>query len=483
MHDSLLSAYEPKCFFHWFEEVSAIPRPSFHEEKIVEFMRRFAEERKLCCEIDEAGNVLMTLPASPGYEAQPSILLQGHMDMVCVKDEGVEHDFMTDPIKMRLEDDILYGCGTTLGADNAVALATMLSIADDSTIPHPPLELLFTVAEERGLYGIRHFDMGRIKSRRMVNIDCGYSHEMCICGAGSVAGEIHRDYPVEAPASQDFLTLRFFGGQGGHTGIRIHLGRACCANLSGELLRELQQKMPVQLGSFGTSSMLGSIISNFTTTFAVPAGRGVEAVETLRSYWESIRHRFAVSDPGVQCEVSPAGSESVLCAADSRNVISALHLFHTGAQKHDGVHTNFVISSSSINPSSLKAGKLELDFRIRSVDNAQREMLFARYTDIAALLGMDLVAVDRFPGWPPIEDSPLQLLFKKHHRRLFSEEIVIDRMHAGIEAGLIVGALPDMDAVGISPTSTNAHTTDETLHCREVKPFWDLLLAVLADKE
>ena len=482
MHDSLLSAYEPKCFFHWFEEVSAIPRPSFHEEKIVEFMRRFAEERKLCCEIDEAGNVLMTLPASPGYEAQPSILLQGHMDMVCVKDEGVEHDFMTDPIKMRLEDDILYGCGTTLGADNAVALATMLSIADDSAIPHPPLELLFTVAEEKGLYGIRHFDMGRIKSRRMVNIDCGYSHEMCICGAGSVASEIRKDYPVEAPCGQDFLTLRFFGGQGGHTGVRIHLGRACCGNLTGELLRELQQRMPVQLSSFGTTSMLGSVMSNFTTTFAVPAGRGEEAADFLRSYWESIRHRFAASDPAVQCEVSAAEAANVISAADSRSVISVLHLFHTGAQKHDGVYFNYIISSSSLSPSSLRDGKLMIDFRIRSVDNAQREMLFGRYADMAALLGMDLVAVDRFPGWPPIEDSPLQQLFKRYHRNLFNKEIVIDRMHAGIEAGLIVGAIPDMDAVGISPTSTNAHTTDETLHCKEVKPFWDLLLAVLADK-
>ena len=483
MHDSLLSAYEPKCFFHWFEEVSAIPRPSFHEEKIVEFMRRFAEERKLCCEIDEAGNVLMTLPASPGYEAQPSLMLQGHMDMVCVKDEGVEHDFLNDPIKMRLVDDILYGCGTTLGADNAVALATMLSIADDPAIPHPTLELLFTVAEEKGLYGIRHFDMSRIKSRRMVNIDCGYSHEMCICGAGSVACEIRKDYAVEAPRGQDFLKLHFFGGQGGHTGVRIHLGRACCGNLSGELLRELQQKMPVQLGSFGTTGMLGSVLSNFSCVFAVPAGRGEEAAAFLRSYWEGIRHRFAVSDPGVQCEVSAAPAESVLCAADSRSVISALYLFHTGAQKHDGVYTNFVISSSSIGPSFLKDGKLEIDFRIRSVDNSQREMLFGRYADIAALLGMDLVDVDRFPGWPPIEDSPLQQLFKKHHRALFGEEIGIERMHAGIEAGLIVGTIPDMDAIGISPTSTNAHTTAETLHCREVKPFWDLLLAVLADKE
>lgn len=482
MHDSLLSAYEPKCFFHWFEEVSAIPRPSFHEEKIVEFMRRFAEERKLCCEIDEAGNVLMTLPASPGYEAQPSLMLQGHMDMVCVKDEGVEHDFLTDPIKMRLEDDILYACGTTLGADNAVALATMLSIADDPTIPHPQLELLFTVAEEKGLYGIRHFDMSRIQSRRMVNIDSGYSHQMCICGAGSVACEIRKEYELEEAGNQDFLTLDFFGGQGGHTGIRIHLGRACCANLTGELLRELGQKMPVQLASFGTTGMLGSVLGNFHCHFAVPAGRGEEAADFLRRYWEGIRHRFEVSDPGVQCEVKGAEAASVLSAADSRNVISALHLFHTGALKHDGVHMDFVIASSSIGPSFLREGKLAMDIRIRSVDNSIREMLFGRYTDIAALLGMDLVDTDRFPGWPPIEDSPLQTLFRKHHRALFGEEIVIERMHAGIEAGLIVGALPDMDAIGISPTSTNAHTTAETLHCKEVKPFWDLLLAVLADK-
>ena len=479
MTNGLLSGYEPNGFFHWFEEISKIPRPSYHEEKMTALLVQFAQERNLCYKADASGNVLIKLPATPGYEEKPAILLQGHMEMVCVKDEGVEFDFTKEPIRMRIEGNLLRACGTTLGADNATGVATMLALADDSSIPHPPMELLFTVKEEVGLLGIREVDMGAIRARRMVNLDSGYSHILCVSGVGCTKCVIDEKLDTASGEGLSALSLEISGGLGGHSGICIHLGRACAGNVAGELLHTLAQKMPVYLQDITTGS---AILKYAKVNFAVAAGREEEAAAFIRATWEQIKQRYKTTDSGVVCTVAQEGAAHAVTAADvSRRIIDLLYLFHTGAHKHDGTDTAIVVTSGCIISCALSDGNLNFRYNIRSTDDAVRDLFLGRYGEIARLLGFELKVIDQYPGWPVRQNSEMQERFKAAHRELFGEEITIQHMHGGVEVGVVMGALPDMDAVGISPTATNAHTTAEDLHLDEVKPFWELLCKVLRD--
>ena len=479
MKKRLLSGYEPEGFFHWFEEISQIPRPSFQEEQITAFLVRFAEERNLYCKADPGGNVLIKLPATPGYEEKPAILLQGHMDMVCVKDEGVEFDFSKEPIRMRIEGNLLRACGTTLGADNATGVATMMALADDRSLCHPPMELLFTVREEVGMQGIREFDMSNIQARRMVNLDSGYSHVLCVSGAGCAKCAIDEKLDTVSGEGLSALSLEISGGLGGHSGIRIHLGRACAGNVAGELLHALVQTMPVYLQTITTGT---AIMSYAKVTFAVEAGREAEASDLILTTWETVKKRYETTDCGVACTVVREGAADAVIPADaSRRVIDLLYLFHTGAHKHDGHDTAIVVASGNIAACSLNGGELRYRYNIRSTDDTVRELLVGRYGETARLLGFDLYLLDRYPGWPVRQDSEMKRRFMAAHRELFGEEITVEHMHAGVEVGVVMGAIPDMDAVGISVTATNAHTTAEDLHLDQVKPFWDLLTKVLRD--
>jgi len=484
MQKSLLSDYRPQGFFTWFELISRVPRESCHEQAITDFLMRFAEERDISCEADGMGNVMMMLAASSGYETQPALLLQAHADMVCVKDEGVDFDFSSEPIRMRIDGNMLCACGTSLGADNAVGMATMLAIADDGDICHPRLELLFTVQEEVEMQGIRHYDLTRISARHMINLDSGYTHEMCVCGAGAAACVISENMQQAPVSGWDGLTLEISGGLGGHTGVRIHRGRACAANLTGELLDALLTVMPIRLASIFTPDGTSSILGSCKTEFYVSNGRAAEARILILDRWGKLYTRYRDTDPDVCCTVDAIEVDrATLDLADTKSAVALLYLLHTGAQKHDGNNPAVVVASSSICHAALKDGTLEIFYRIRSIDDTIIEMLVGRYSKIVSLLGMTLRVIDRYPGWPLRTDSVMQRRFIDAHKALFGYELAIEYMHAGVEVGVVVGGVPDMDAIGISPTATGAHTTKEALHLDEVEPFWKLLLDVLKYKE
>ena len=483
MKSKLLKGYEPAAFFKWFEALCAIPHGSRNEKEITDFLVNFAEERSFPYYRDEMHNLLVRVPATKGYEDQPALLLQAHTDMVCKCDEGVEIDFETQPVTLEIVGNMLKGKGTTLGADDLTGVAFMLAMAEGKDIPHPPLELLFTAQEEIGLLGIRAFDKGQITAKRMINFDSGYSHTMCVCSAGASKLEITRRFPVQPAEGMTHLRLDLSGGRGGHAGIKIHVGRACMANLTGELLHELGKRMPVQVSSLGTAGA-SAILGKFFAEFAVPAGKEAEATDFLKKYWNHVFCRFEESDPDIQLEVSPlAASPNVLSLSDTKCAVDLLYLIHTGALKHHGENPNIIIASSSIRSATLENGEYVFRFSVLSCDDTVRELLVGRYEEIINLLGYELTVQDAYSGWRLQRESPLQDSVARNHLELFGKEIDVEYVHGGIEVGIIKGAIPELDAVGISPTSTNAHTTSEVLHLEEVQPFWDLMLRVIAEKQ
>lgn len=483
MNSRLLKGYEPEAFFRWFEALCAIPHGSRNEKEITDFLVNFAETRDYPYYRDEMQNLLVRVPATEGYENQPTLLLQAHTDMVCKCDEGVEIDFKTQPVTLKIVGNMLKGKGTTLGADDLTGVAFMLAIAEGKDIPHPPLELLFTAQEEIGLLGVRAFDKSQITAKRMINFDSGYSHTMCVCSAGASKLEITRSFLVQPAKDMSHLRLDLSGGRGGHAGIKIHVGRACMANLTGELLHELGKQMPVYVSALNTAGA-SAILSKFSAEFAVPAGKETEAAAFLKQYWTQICCRFEESDPDIQMEITPlAESSDVLSLTDTRCVIDLLYLIHTGALKHHGENPNIIIASSGIRSAELNNGEYVFRFSVLSCDDTVRDLMVGRYEEIISLLGYELTVLDVYSGWRLQKESKLQESVARNHLELFGKEIDIEYVHGGIEVGVIKGAIPELDAVGISPTATNAHTTAEVLHIDEVQPFWDLMLRVIAEKQ
>ncbi len=482
MKNEILSDLKPTEFFHWFEVVSKIPRGSGNEQGMIDFLRQFADERELSWDVDAAGNVLMTVPATEGYEQEPPVLFQAHMDIVCAKEADVDFDFEKEPIRMVIKGDRICAEGTTLGADNAVGLATMLALADAQDIPHPELELLFTVEEEVGLQGIRKFDLKRIRSRRMINMDCGDSHVVCVSSAGRIAAVIDRHFETKpVPAEFASMEIAVTGGIGGHNGIMINKGRACAGNLIGDLLVPLAD-LPVQLCAIRSGET--AILKECSAVIALPRDLAGAAQTSLTERFEKIRKIYERTDPDLNLEITTkAGTGTMLSATDSDRIAKTLSLLRTAPVRLDGADPRIVITSGSLGVIALQDGQFALNFEIQSSSDADRDLLYEKYRFILEAFDLELVASDTYSGWPEQDRSPFRDRFNQVHRHLFGSDLELERIHGGIEVGIIVGAIPDMDAVGIAPTATGAHTPKECLFIDEVAPFWALLKAVLARKD
>ncbi len=477
-----LENLKPKGFFKWFEEITRIPHGSGHEERIAAFLENFAAERGLACMKDEMNNILFRVPATPGYENEPSVLLQGHMDMVWAKDATATVDLETDPLELCVCGNELKAKGTTLGADDGVAIATMLAIADDDTIAHPALECFCTVEEETGLIGIHNADLSVIQSRRMINLDAGSSHEICVSAVGAKMVSVEKKFQSCTEEGLTQLHLRLFGGLGGHAGILSHKNRACCINIMGELLFMLSRQMPVYLGEVIAEGP--SIHGSCEVYASVPAERVAEAESLLQTQFCDINGRYGKTDPNLALAVSAQEkTKTILSAEDSANIIRLMFLLHTGVRKSDADDLSLIITSSTFSKISLTVGKFTASFSVRSLDNSVGELWYYRTEELLRMLGFRAVIKHEFTAWPGSDNCVMQNRFAEEHRRLFGEDIKILHLHASIEANVLIGQIPDMDAVGIQPTAVDFHTPEETLFIDQVQPFWDLLLAVLARKD
>lgn len=477
---SEIEKLEPKAFFKWFCAVSKIPRGSRKEQHIIAYLQEFARQRNIYCETDETGNVFMRLPPSAGYETQAPILFQAHMDIVCDQDPDISFNFETDPIPLVIDGDLVRARGTTLGADNAVGIATMLALADDPSIPHPELELLFTVEEEVGMQGIRSFDVAKLKARRMINMDCGDSHVLCVSSAGKVVGEIRQEFPCSpVMESETVLTLTLDGGLGGHSGICANKGRCCMGNALGDLLAALDG-YPVRLCSlYGNKPILKAV----EAAIALPKEALSKITALLESRFAQLRSVYAHTDPDIRMTLGVGDADAAVSPEATGQIVTALSLLRAGQFRADGNDPRIIMTLGLLSHVSLTAGLLKIDFAVRSTNDADQALLFSRYQRLCRLVGMDLVQISEAPGWPERPDSPFRDKFQRVHTQLFGSPAELERAPGGVEVSMVVNRLADMDAVGIAPTARGAHTTSEHLYIRETQPYWSLIQAVLAEKE
>lgn len=477
---TILKGYRPAHVARYFEEICAIPHPSHHEQALCAYIRGRAERYGHRYVEDAAGNLMVYLDATPGYEDKAPMMLQAHMDMVAAKEPWSSHDFLTDPIRLHIEDGhYLYADGTTLGADNAVGLVNMLALMEDTTVVHPPMELLFTVCEEDGMTGIRQMDMRMIRSRRMLNMDCGDPDVMCVSCAGSVHYVMRLPVAVRRAAGQVY-TLRVDGLTGGHAGLMIGSGRASAVVLMGRALCRLLREIPCRIVSADCEKTQG-IAPRMRAEIVLEPGQAPRAGKVLEELSAALREAYAATDPNLSLTLEPANreAEQAMDEASSRRCAELMYLLPYGVMKYDRQDRDVILTSVNTVRVTSGNGVVEYEQMIRSPIDADKWELVDRLRILAELTGAAMVVEDSYPGWPYRKDSSLQQLCRRVYRSVTGEELKTEKVNSCAETGVIAGAIPDMDIVALAPWGRGAHTPREHLDLDTLQPFWEFLTALL----
>ncbi|MEY8387698.1 aminoacyl-histidine dipeptidase [Oscillospiraceae bacterium 38-13] len=475
----VLSHLEPQNLFAYFETICGIPHGSGNTGAIVDYCVRFAEERGLTWYRDKADNLLIRKPASPGYEQAETIILQGHTDMVCEKDPGVDFDFQKDGIRLVVEGDTLRADGTTLGGDNGIAVAMCLAILDSRDLPHPPLEVLLTADEEIGMLGAFAFDGSQLTGHRLINLDSEYEGVlMCSCAGGANA---YSKLPVrrkELALTQ--VELEISGLTSGHSGVEIDKGRGNSNILMGRMLQGLMHKAPFQLIHLEGGSRETAIASKTTAVLGVNGDASALLAEAGR-WAEILKKEYAATEPSmtVSAKAGPAANAAALTAADTEKVLKVLLALPDSVQAMSADMPGLVQTSLNFGILRLDEGELFLANTVRSSMTTQKEWILERVAAIVTLAGGTTEFSGSYPGWSYNPSSVVKDTILQVYQDLFGKEATVEAVHAGIECGLFADSIPDLDCVSIGPEMADVHTPREHLSISSSARTYQLLCEVL----
>ena len=474
--DYKITGYEPAQLFHFFEEVSAIPRGSGNEKGISDFLVAFAKERGLDVYQDEVYNVIIRKPASAGAENAPTVMLQGHIDMVCDKLGSVEHDFTTDGIDLVVKDGVLTANGTTLGADNGIAVALMLTVLNDDSIAHPALECVFTTDEETGLVGAETLDKSQISARTMINLDSEEEGVATVSCAGGVV--VTYTCPIAREhKTGSTLTLDISGLLGGHSGSDIHLERG-----NGNLIDRLMVAGEPAIVSFNGGTKDNAINRECKAVLVYADHAAAEAAAQIaKDIIADVTAELEVFDPGFTCTVEIADDAEVE-AMDQKSalaLIRALRLAPNGVIRRNVATDGSVEVSSNIGVVAVTDDQIKILLSPRSSIKSLQDDVKDRIATLAEVLGFDVIFEYEYPGWSYVEHSPVREVFQESYRELFGTELRIESIHAGLECGLFADALPGLDAIAVGPQLYDVHTPDEHMELASFERFYVLLVDAL----
>lgn len=480
---SEIQSLQPNLLWKWFDQICAIPHPSYHEEKIALFIVDWAKSKGFYAERDEAGNVLIRKPASKGMENRKPIALQAHLDMVPQANEGTQHNFEIDPIQPYIDGEWVKAKGTTLGSDNGIGMASALAILDSDDLAHPDLEVLLTMTEERGMVGAIGLRPNWLQSEIMINTDTEETGEIYIGCAGGVNANISLPLSFENNSFEHSYQLVLKGLRGGHSGGDIHTGRANAIKVLARFLAEFSQNQPHF--EFALSELRGGSIRNAIPreAFATLAFNG--DVDVLKSAVEKfdvlLKTELSLVEPTFTFSLQPAAKAEKVFSA--RSTITAIRLFNVlpnGVMRNSDVVDGVVETSLSIGVLVTEGDELKATILVRSLIESGKEYVVARLRSLTELAGAKVEFSGNYPGWEPQGDSPILQLTKQVYDKVLGEEAVIKVVHAGLECGLLKKIYPDMDMVSVGPTILNAHSPDEQVHIPSVQIYWKLLTGILA---
>jgi dipeptidase D len=476
------SNLKPACVFEQFAAINKVPRPSKHEEKVIDYLKNWGESHNLDTHVDETGNVIIRKAATKGMENKKTIILQSHMDMVCDKLVDVDFDFHNDAIQTYVEGDWMHAKGTTLGADDGIGVAIELAILASDDIEHGPIECVFTRDEETGLTGAQGMKAGFMTGDYLINLDSEDEGQIFVSCAGGKNTEATFSFARENASADDFFMLASLKGlNGGHSGDDINKKRANAIKVLARFLYNENEKYGVRLASFNSGKMHNAIPRDGKVVFAVKN----EFKENVKADWNvfqtEVEDEFHVTDTNMVFALESTDAQAVLPKAVSDNFIRAIQAVDNGilTMCQDEALAWMVETSSNIASIATSEDKIEIVSSQRSNVMSNLDNMANSIKACFQLAGAEVRQGDGYPAWKMNPDSKLTKIAVDTYKQLFNKEPKVLGIHAGLECGLFSLRYPNLDMISFGPTLRNVHTPDECLYIPTVQMVWDHLLAIL----
>lgn len=472
---------EPKAIWKHFEDLNQVPRPSKKEEKVIQFMLDFGHSLNLETIKDKAGNVIIRKPATEGMEDRKTVVLQSHLDMVHQKNSDKEFDFDKDGIQSYVDGDWVTADGTTLGADNGMAVAASMALLASDDIPHPPLEALFTVDEETGMTGAFALEPGWVKGDILFNMDYEDEGELCIGCAGGIDTNV--TLPITRTQVEDGtvgVKLSLTGLKGGHSGVEIHLQRANSNKVLFRLINQLQRELDFYLYDFDGGSLRNAIPREAFATGFVKEADWSKIQKLVSEFSKTVAFEYKATDPNLKLTFEKAEvNRSVLDADSLFRLTSIATAYPNGVYKWSNDMENLVETSTNMARVKTEQTEVYIQCLTRSSLESGKLDLVASIQSLFELAGAKVENSGSYPGWNPNTESPMLEVAKYTYQDLFGKIPEVKAIHAGLECGIIMSSQTQLDAISFGPTIRNPHSPDEMVNIETVQKFWKYLLEML----
>ena len=476
-----LKGLQPGLVWKYFGEIARVPRCSKSEERIAAYVVETARKLGLEAKQDAAGNVLVRKPGSRGRERVPTVVLQGHLDMVCEKNAGTVHDFTKDPIELVRKGEVMMANGTTLGADNGIAVATNLAIMEDRSLEHGPLELLFTIDEETGLTGAANLQPGFLTGNTLLNLDSEEDWAIYVgCAGGRDTTGTWVVNLESTPKGSAGLTITVKGLKGGHSGLEINAGRGNAIKILNRVLMRLHP-LGARVSTIAGGNKRNAIPREASATVSLPAGKESEARGILTEMNDTIRAEYATVEPDLKITVdkgADAGGKA-LSAGQQEKILWGICGLPHGVIKMSADVPGLVETSTNVAVITTNDGEIALSTSQRSSVASEIEEIGDTVAAVFRLSGAQVEQGSGYPGWKPNLNSPVLGIATEAYSDLFGKECEVKAVHAGLECGIIGERYPGMDMISFGPTLEGVHSPDEKIYIASVEKFWKFLLEIL----
>ena len=480
----MLENYEPANVLKFFEEVSYIPRGSGNEKQVSDYFVSFAKNKNLFVHQDDELNVLIKKAGTPGYENAPTVIIQGHMDIVCEKNEGTEHDFVKDPLDLIVEGDYIRANGTTLGADNGSAIAMGLALLDSDTIQHPPLEVLFTTNEEVGLIGASKFDSGLLDGKILLNLDSSKeSVFMATCAGGAETNIFLESEYCDIPQNYEARVLKIKGLKGGHSAHKITEYPANSNILLARALNILESKFSIHLASINGGDKVNAIPREAEATIIFENCKASEISEEINSIEEIFKQEYVSNDIGIRLILADheKGIEKMFTDSIFKKIVFALMTLPNGIHAMSFTFPDKPETSNNVATVKTTEKEVIISCGPRSSISSKKEMLIAQIKLVSDMLGARMIIKGSYPAWEYKTDSVLREKAKKLYVEMFDSEPVIAATHGGLECGIFSEKIEDVDIISFGPDIYDMHSPDEKMSISSLKRTWEYLQRLLLE--
>lgn len=471
----------PALVWNIFDQITKVPRPSKKEGKIREYLVNFAKEHGIEYKTDAIGNVAMFRPATKGYENAPRVILQGHMDMVCVANDGVEHDFDNDPIKTVIDGEWVRAEGTTLGADNGIGVAAGLAAMIDKDLVTGPVQALFTVDEETSMGGANNLGEGMIEGDILLNLDSEEDGEICMGCAGGVGTKATFEFtPTPAPANLKYIDILFKDFQGGHSGTDIDAERACVNKLIMRFIWNTMAKREVKLAYIKTGDKHNAIPVKAEAIIGVKPEDVDATIAELEAFTATIKNEYKHTEKDMKILSSIVDAPAtVIDDCTTKRLVASVYTAPHGVYHMSKEIEGLVETSTNLATINMDGNKIYVDTLQRSSVESRKDEMAEIVEAHFTLAGASITHSDPYPGWAPNMESPILNVAIDVYKRLFGETPKTSALHAGLETGLFLINYPNLDMISFGPTLRGVHSPKEKMHIPAVAKFWTYLTSIL----